>query len=37
MTDADGSKKRGMFSRLFGKSGGEPKAETPPASAEAEY
>jgi fused signal recognition particle receptor len=36
MTDEDGSKKRGMFSRLFGKSGGELKTETPPASAEAE-
>jgi fused signal recognition particle receptor len=33
-TDADGSKKRGMFSRLFGKGGEEPKAE--PATPEAE-
>ncbi|WP_457797220.1 signal recognition particle-docking protein FtsY [Methylocystis sp. S23] len=33
-TDADGSKKRGMFARLFGKGGQEPKADAPQAEAE---
>ena len=36
MTDADGAKKRGMFARLFGKGGGEPKAEVGEASPGAE-
>jgi fused signal recognition particle receptor len=32
-TDADGSKKRGMFARLFGRGGAEPKPETVEAPA----
>ncbi|WP_330082922.1 signal recognition particle-docking protein FtsY [Methylocystis iwaonis] len=33
-TDADGSKKRGMFARLFGRGGAEPAAEAPEAPVE---
>jgi fused signal recognition particle receptor len=33
-TDADGSKKRGMFARLFGRGGAEPKVEEPEGQVE---